>query len=478
MTQVRFFRMTLASGLALSVACGDDAAEGPTTTSTITAGGGGEAASGGGQTAGAGGATASGGASTGGGATGPVCGDGIVNQAPGVEECDDGNAVDADGCRDDCQRPRCDYVDGSAHPAIVAMAANLGGGQPLAQAMANNGVPGLSVAIRDADGVVYVAVFGSAHNQSHDASAPALGPTTLFQAASMGKSVSALAYLLDPSAASTMNVDIRPEVADLVTPPHAVTPADLLSHSAGSAPHGFSAGYLEGDPLPTTDQIVLGAAPATSPGVTFDPAKVGVFDYSGGGYLLWQAWLERAQQRPLSEIVRDNLFLPAGATRSSFTQPLTSAIEHDAACGKSQFLTSGGHCRKVYAELSAAGLWTTPAELTCMVTHVTQHHPEVLDVVTTRALDVDFDNGNYPQAMGLGLFHRPANGVDETEGHLFEHSGLNEGFLSQMVFFDDGRAIVAMDNGMANNGGISRFSVRALCRELGWPCEGPSLAPM
>ena len=54
---------------------------------------------------------------------------------------------------------------------------------------------------------------------------------------------------------------------------------------------------------------------------------------------------------------------------------------------------------------------------------------------------------------------------------------MNEGFRSQWVFFDDGRAIVAMDNGYANNGGISGFSVRALCRELGWTCTGASVGP-
>ncbi|MBK7583703.1 MAG: serine hydrolase [Myxococcales bacterium] len=394
----------------------------------------------------------------------------------GTEQCDDANKVDNDACHNDCTRPTCDFVDGSGHTAIAAVAANLGGGQPLAVSMANSKVPGVSIAIRDVDGVIYTAVFGNANNQTYDSKAPALSASTLFQAASMGKAVSALAYLLSGVAATTKDVDITPTLVDLAIPPYALTPTQLLSHSGGTAPHGFAAGYLEGDPLPTTEQIVLGKSPASSAAVSFDASKKGIFSYSGGGYMLWQLWLERVTKQPLGDFVRDNLFLAAGAKRSSFTQPMTAAVDHDAACGRSPYLDTNKICRKVYAERTAAGLWTTPAELACMTKYVTKERPDVLKVVQSKALWVDFNNGNYPQVMGVGLFHRPANGVDESAGHLYEHSGVNEGFLSQMVFFDDGRAIVAMDNGVSANGGISGFVVRGLCRELKWPCEGKNVA--
>ena len=414
--------------------------------------------------------------STGGGGTedaGNVVGDGgpvadASSDAP--LSTDAGADVDAAG------PPKCTFVDGSMHPAIAAMAANLGGGQSLATSMANSGVPGLSVAVRDVDGKIYAAVFGNANNQSFDSLAPPLSPTTLFQAGSISKAVTALAYHSSMGSAALNAVDIRATVASFVVPPYAITPADLLSHAAGTAPHGFAGGYVDTDPLPTTQQIVLGESPATSPAVTFDAGKVGVFQYSGGGLILFQAWHEQLTGTPHATFVHDNLFVAAGTKRSHFIQPLTKALDHDAACGKSYNLTNAGLCRKVYPELAAAGLWTTPSELACMADHVATKRKDVLAVVTSRALAVDFDNGNYPQKMGLGLFHRPANGIDETEGHMFEHSGVNEGFLSWMVFFDDGRAIVAMDNGYAAQGGISAFSVRALCRELKWPCEGKNLA--
>jgi cysteine-rich repeat protein len=40
-------------------------------------------------------------------ATGTVCGDGVVSCVPGDEECDDGNAVDGDGCDSNCTATGC-----------------------------------------------------------------------------------------------------------------------------------------------------------------------------------------------------------------------------------------------------------------------------------------------------------------------------------------------------------------------------------
>ena len=34
----------------------------------------------------------------------PVCGDGVLG---GIEQCDDGNTVDADACTNACRLPRC-----------------------------------------------------------------------------------------------------------------------------------------------------------------------------------------------------------------------------------------------------------------------------------------------------------------------------------------------------------------------------------
>lgn len=399
-----------------------------------------------------------------------VCGDGIVNQGAGVEECDDGNAIDGDACSNACQRPTCEYQDGSQHPAVLGMAANLGGGQSLATSMSNSAVPGLSIAIRDSQGNIYAATFGNSYNQAFDPSAPPLSPNTLFQAGSVSKAITALAYLKSGLAGPTLNKDIRPVIAPWIVPPYSITPAELLTHSAGTAPHGFTVGYWDGQLLPNAQQVVLGQSPASGPAVTFDASKRFIYSYSGGGYMLGQAWLEQVSGKGLDAFARDNLFVESGAKRTSYQQPLP-ASEHDAACGRAPELALAGKCRKAYGELAAAGLWSTPTDLACIAGNVTTNHQNVLATVASKSLSI----GATPWKMGVGLFHRTANGVDESAGHMYEHSGANPGFRTEMLFFSDGRAIVAMDNASTAKGGIAHFATRALCRELGWPCSGVGL---
>jgi CubicO group peptidase (beta-lactamase class C family) len=291
-----------------------------------------------------------------------------------------------------------------------------------------------------------------------------LSPNTLFQAGSVSKPVSSLAYLMADFADATLAVDIRPTVVGLVAPPYPITPADLLSHTAGTTVHGFG-GYAPGLTLPTVDQIVQGMRPANSPAVGF--GTPGSYDYSGGGYMLWNAWLERRAGASLPNFVRDTLLVPAGATRSSYQQPI-AATEHDAACGYDSARLPG-YCRNDYPEYAAAGLWTTPHDLTCIAGYVATRRPDALTRVTSRSVAIP----SYPQRQGLGLRHRPANGTTEAAGHFYEHSGVNYGFCTQLLFFTDGRAIATMDNACR---GVSYAVASALCRELGWSCAGASLA--
>ena len=372
-----------------------------------------------------------------------------------------------------CQLPfTCTAVDGSTYAPIVSMAGDLTGDgtRTLASVMAafpNAGMrrtPGVTIAVRDASGTVHAAVFGDANNAAFDASAPALSPTTLFQAGSVSKPISALAYLTSEMADATRSTDIRPTIASVVMPTYVITPTDLLSHTAGTSVHGF-AGYAPGLALPTIDQIVLGVSPANSLPVTF--GTPGPWLYSGGGYILWEDWLERTTGQSLPTFVHDRLFVPSGATRSSYAQPLP-ATEHDAACG-SDPAQLASNCRHVYPESAAAGLWTTPTELACMAGYVTSRRPDALGRVQARAVTIP----GSPLVQGLGLTHRPANGIDETAGHFYAHTGVNAGFCTTLAFFSDGRAIVSMDDSCA---GVSTVVVRALCVRLGWTCGGANLA--
>lgn len=418
----------------------------------------------------------------------PVCGNGKIEAG---EDCDTGGA--SASCTIDCKNITkqfsCMMIDGANFPAIQKV---ISGDWPpnnkqqtLLQSMANSKVPGLSIAVRDIDGTVYTAVLGSANNQS-DLNAPALSASTLFQAGSVSKGFTALAYLSSAFAANTIDVPINGTIDNLITMPdpksYPITSTDLLSHSAGTTPHGFL-GYIPGVAVPTFADILANhIPPVNSSPITFSLAQKGIWQYSGGGYMIWQGWLEKTVQQSLNAFVHNQLFLPAGAKRSHFDQPLNAA-EHDAACGyvgdgkttaNGTGMVNGDQvCRNTYPELAAAGLWTTSGDLACMLGYIASQHPEALARVTTR----QFDISPYPQKVGLGFYHRPANGTNEIDGHFFEDSGVNVGFQTQTAFFNDGRAIVVMQNLQTpQKEPINLFAVRHLCQVLGWTCSGVQLA--
>ncbi len=359
----------------------------------------------------------------------------------------------------------CSSVDDTRDPTMIAMAADLYGDGTLSLAalMTMFTTPGVSVAYRDVSGVVHTAVFGNSNAAPFDPSAAPLSATTTFQAGSVSKPVAALAYLLSDLAAPTLGTNVQTALAPLVRLPYGVTPTMLLSHTAGTSLHGFT-GYRPGLPLPTTDQIVLGADPANSAAITFGPT--GTWLYSGGGYQVWEAWLERASSRPLPAFVRDQLLVPATALRSNYAHP-QPATEHDAACGYDPTRLSG-ICRLNQPEYAAAGLWTTPRDLACIGGYVATRRPDALARVLTRNIAI----AGYPQRQGLGLRHRPANGVNEDDGHFYEHSGVNYGYCTQFAFFSDGRALATMDNACR---GAAFLAARSLCRVLRWPCAGADM---
>src|SRR5690348_2168381 len=100
---------------------------------------------------------------------------------------------------------------------------------------------------------------------------PPVTPDTLFQAASISKSVAALAVLrLAQTGRLNLDTNVNQYLKTWKVPEspltaHAkVTLRGLLTHSARITVHGF-AGYEAGTPIPTLKQVLDGAPPANSP---------------------------------------------------------------------------------------------------------------------------------------------------------------------------------------------------------------------
>ena len=121
---------------------------------------------------------------------------------------------------------------------------------------------------------------------------------TLFQAASISKSINSLGLLkLVEQGKLNLDNDINKYLKtwkfpyDSVSKGKKISLANLLSHKAGLSVHGFG-GYQRGKELPTLLQILDGQKPANSPAVrsVFEPNLK--FQYSGGGTTISQLILE------------------------------------------------------------------------------------------------------------------------------------------------------------------------------------------
>jgi CubicO group peptidase (beta-lactamase class C family) len=123
-------------------------------------------------------------------------------------------------------------------------------------------------------------------------------PQTLFQAASLSKSVAAVAALmLVQRGKLALDTDVNEYLTIWKLPPsplrqgRPVTLRRLLSMTGGINVPGY-AGYPPGAPLPRLAQVLDGAPPANS-----DPVRVvyppgSVQTYSGGGYEIVEAVIE------------------------------------------------------------------------------------------------------------------------------------------------------------------------------------------
>lgn len=334
----------------------------------------------------------------------------------------------------------------------------------IAERMAYHGVPGMSMAVIEDGQLAWARAYGV---RGREGQGP-VTPDTLFQAASLSKSVSALgALLLVQQQRLELDADLRRWLGSW-EPGEGITIRQLLSHTAGLTGAGFS-GYTPGAPLPTVPQILNGQPPANN-----DPVRVVIrpgtqVQYSGGGYVAVQQIVMEVAQLPFDEYMQKAVFAPLNMTHSSFEQPLSQDRARSAAIGYHRDGSKLSGNWMVYPELAPAGLWTTPTDLARMMM-------EVQDAATgrpTRALKPELARemltGRIDNA-GLGVFLTGPNG----SSRRFMYSGRNAGFDALLVAYKSGRqGIVVMIN-RNNNGGFVNEVIESVAREYNWPDYTPS----
>lgn len=328
-------------------------------------------------------------------------------------------------------------VEGAQHP-------DRGGFDSLTleQLMRRLYVPGLSIAVIDDFSLHWARGYGIADVEA----GTGVSTETLFQAASISKPVTAMAMLkavqdgkfgLDDDINTVLRSWQVPEGP--YTRERPVTPRTLASHTSGLGDGLGLFGYEPGVPLPTMVQFLEGQPPSNVGPVRLERPPFEVMKYSGGGTTILQLALTDVFAQPFSQIMRDAVLEPLGMTNSTFEQPLSPALDRTAARGHDDKGRSMGSKWRVYPELAAAGLWTTPTDLAKFALEVQRSAQGRSNRVLSRTLVQemlnpvgigDFAVGFMIERRGQGWYMRHGGGVSGFACLLHAHKACGYGLVA------------------------------------------------
>ena len=205
----------------------------------------------------------------------------------------------------------------------------------LKERMSYYNLHGISIAVIHNYKIEWAKGYGWADTSEHRP----VTPLTLFQAASISKSLNAVGVLkLVQDKKLDLNTDINQYLTswefpyDSVSKNKKITMRNLLSHTAGLTVTGFP-GYSVGDTIPSITQILDGKKPSNTPAVR-SQSKPGIkFRYSGGGVTISQLIIMDLTHQPYDEFMWETVLKPLEMTNSFFTQPPPA--------DKKQFLATG-----------------------------------------------------------------------------------------------------------------------------------------
>lgn len=339
----------------------------------------------------------------------------------------------------------------------------------LADRMAYYKVPGVSIAVIKDGKIAWAKGYGVLETGK----SKAVDADTIFQAGSISKPTAGVAALrmveqgkfkLDGPINDALKSWKLPDSE--FTKDQPVTLRHILSHGAGLTVHGFP-GYAEGKAVPTAPQVLDGAAPAnTAPVRSFQKPGQG-WRYSGGGYTIMQLAMTDVSGKDFPTLTNELVLKPAGMTRSSYVNPLPMTNRANAATAhKRDGTVVPGHSH-TYPEMAAAGLWTTPSDLSRLALSVVASTrgdkgallgPEMTKQMLTKQI------GTY--GLGFEL-------ADRGDGQTFSHGGSDEGFEAYFFAYADGRGgAVIMTNGQ-NGGRLSQEILASLASAYGWKFGAP-----
>ncbi|MFI5163118.1 MAG: serine hydrolase [Sphingobacteriales bacterium] len=314
----------------------------------------------------------------------------------------------------------------------------------------------------------YKIVWAKAYGWADDSLKVPATTQTLFQAASISKSLNSVGVM---KLVQDKKIDLYADINNYLTSwkfPYdslskgkKISMANLLSHTAGLTVHGFE-GYTPGLPVPTVEQVLDGKKPANSDPIRSMYAPGIKSEYSGGGITISQLIVMDVTHQPYAQYMWENVLKPLGMTSSTYQQPPANKKSTQLAVG---YRDNGKRIPgnyNTYPEEAAAGLWTNPTDLSKYIIEtqlaLEGRSHKVLDQQTTKLRLTPYID----KQAALGVFIAD---LDSTK--YFNHNGANEGFRSDyMGSMEGGNGVVVMVN--SDNGNILNEVVNSVAKVYGF----------
>ncbi|GHF28735.1 hypothetical protein GCM10017044_24970 [Kordiimonas sediminis] len=303
--------------------------------------------------------------------------------------------------------------------------------------MAHYKVPAVSIAVA-IDGKL---AWAKAYGVRSSATGKPVDTESLFQAASISKPIAGLGALrLVEEGALQLDTPVNAQLKNWkivdndFTKKSPVTLRHLLSHRSGATVHGFR-GYAIDEEIPTTVEILNGAAPANSAPVVIRNLPGAAYKYSGGGYTIMQLLMEDTFGESFTHIIQEKILNPAGMLLSRYERPDDGGNYAVAHTGRDSSPLNGEY--HLYPEYAAAGLWTTPSELVHLGSQIAQARNNEDGLISQNLLQEMIPDSAEENGLGFGL-------NNDGDGVAFVHSGRNVGFTARWITYADGRASVAV----------------------------------